>query len=264
MMRKQNVCGRLYLSGMGGDSLPLARQYGLGLEVTEFCVAANLEDPARCQAAETQCGGISQLWLHAPFAELCPCAIDPLVRAITEKRYLQTIDMARKLHINRIVIHGGFIPLVYFPEWYVEQSVAFWRSFMTKVPADMIIALENVMEPGPEMLVEIVRQVDDKRLGLCLDVGHAHTSISRTPSLAWVEAMAPWLYHVHLHNNEGDWDLHAPLGEGSIPMEQVLSTVLRLCPHATFTLENRSCQPSLIWLREQGFWQDERQENGNK
>lgn len=67
------------------------------------------------------------------------------------------------------------------------------------------------------MLVQIAEQVNDPRLGLCLDVGHANTSVSRTPPMEWIGPMAPWLKHVHLHNNKGDWDLHDPAGTGGHP-----------------------------------------------
>ena len=151
------------------------------------------------------------------------------------------------------MIHSGFIPLVYFPEWFVEQSVVFWREFLREIPAGITIALENVMEPGPEMLVEIVRQVEDPRLGLCLDVGHANSRVSETPPLDWISPMAPYLRHVHLHNNDGDMDLHQSLGEGSVPMEAVLDTVLTDCPQATFTIENLLCSPSVSWLEQRGY-----------
>ena len=71
----------------------------------------------------------------------------------------------------------------------MEQSVVFWREFLREIPAGITIALENVMEPGPEMLVEIVRQVEDPRLGLCLDVGHANSRVSETPP--WI-GLALW------------------------------------------------------------------------
>ena len=96
-------------------------------------------------------------------------------------------------------------------------------------------------------------QVDDPRLGLCLDVGHANTFVSHVPPLEWVAPMAPWLRHVHLHNNLGRDDLHDPLGQGTVPMEQVLDAILALCPAATFTLENQDCGPSLDWLRQHGY-----------
>ena len=69
----------------------------------------------------------------------------------------------------------------------------------------------------------------------------------------WIGPLAPWLRHVHLHNNSGGWDLHDPLGEGNIPMEQVLDTLLARCPAATYTIENMNCAPSLDWLAARGY-----------
>lgn len=255
-VQRSELSSRLYLSGIDSRASQLARRHGLGLELTDFCQAEKLEDGASFAAAGAAADGIARLWLHAPFAELHPCAIDPCVREVARERYRQTIAMARRLHVDRLVIHDGFVPFVYFPEWFVEQSVGFWREFLAEVPPEMVIALENVMDPGPDMLVEIVRQVDDPRLGLCLDVGHANTTVSKTPPMDWIAPMAPWLRHVHLHNNDGGWDLHAPLGEGTIPMEAVLDTLLTRTA-ATFTLENMDCAPSLAWLAERGYLREE-------
>ena len=252
-MRRESLWDRLYLSGIDGRAAELARKNGLGLEIAAFCYAPNLEDPAVLSAVRRDMTGVERFWFHAPFAELAPCAIDPLVRQVTEKRYCQAADLAQELGVRRLVIHGGFVPQVYFPEWYVEQSVLFWRALLDKLPKGMTLALENVMESSPETLVQIAAGVDDPRLSLCLDVGHANTCVSTTPPLDWVAPMSPWLRHVHLHNNEGDTDLHQPLGEGSIPMEAVLDAVLREAPEATFTIENQDCLPSLVWLAEKGY-----------
>lgn len=249
----KNLTDRLYLSGMDGRAAALARQWHVGYEITAFSYAPMLDAPETAERVRRDMAGVERFWLHAPFAELSPCAIDPLVRQVAEKRLLQAAETASSLGVTRMVCHGGFIPHVYFPEWYVEQSVLFWRALLDKLPKGMTLALENVMEPSPETLVQIAAGVDDPRLGLCLDVGHANTCVSTTPPLDWVAPMSPWLRHVHLHNNEGDTDLHRPLGEGSIPMEAVLDAVLREAPEATFTIENQDCLPSLVWLAERGY-----------
>ena len=220
---------------------------------SRFSYAPLLDDSAALPRTREEIHGISSLWLHGPFAELIPCAIDPLARDVAMRRFRQALDAAQALGIRRMVFHGGFIPHVYFPEWYVEQSVWFWREFLRDVPADMTLALENVMEPSPETLVSIAAQIDDPRLGLCLDVGHANTCVSETPPMDWIVPMAPWLRHVHLHNNQGDTDLHAPLGQGNIPMRQIIDTVLQAAPEATFTIENQNALPSLHWLAAQGY-----------
>ena len=174
---------KLYLSGMDGQAAALARQWHVGYEITAFSYAPMLDAPETAERVRRDMAGVERFWLHAPFAELSPCAIDPLVRQVVEKRLLQAAETASSLGVTRMVCHGGFIPHVYFP----------------------------------------------------------------------VAPMSPWLRHVHLHNNEGDTDLHQPLGEGSIPMEAVLDAVLREAPEATFTIENQDCLPSLVWLAEKGY-----------
>lgn len=252
-MRREELRGRLCLSGIDDEAASLAGELGLGFEITAFCQASQLEDRPTIELARRQAERNNYLWLHAPFAELHPCAIDPLVRDIARRRYRETIAMARQLGVHRVVIHDGFVPMVYFPEWFTEQSIIFWSELIREVPRDMVIALENVMDDRPDHLGQILSAVDDHRLQCCLDIGHANTRISHVPPLSWVEPLAPWLCHVHLHNNEGDWDLHNPLGEGSIPVEQILDTILEKCPRADFTLENMQCRPSLEWLTEKGY-----------
>lgn len=252
-MNRAELREKLHLSGIDGAAAALARRHGLGFEATAFCQATALEDAAAIAAAQSDTAGITALWLHAPFAELHPCAIDPLVRDIAARRYRQTIAMARQLGVRRIVIHDGYVPFVYFPEWFTAQSVDFWRGFLEDVPPDMTIALENVMDEGPTMLADILSAVDDPRLGVCLDVGHANTVVSKTAPMDWIAPLTPWLRHVHIHNNDGAWDLHSALGDGNIPMEQVLDTILERCPAATFTIENMNCTPSLHWLAERGY-----------
>lgn len=252
-MERRSLQEKLCLSCIDDTAPAHAARYGLGLEVTEFCTAARLEQDEALPAVRVQTADVPCRWLHAPFAELSPASIDPRVLAVTKLRYRQALQAADALDIHRLVIHSGFLPMVYFPEWFLDRSVEFWRAFLQTVPENWIIALENVMESGPELLVEIVRQVDDPRLGLCLDLGHANTRVSQLPPPAWVEPMRPWLKHVHLHNNDGDWDLHQPLGVGTVPMAQCLDLLLETCPAADYTIENQDCGPSLVWLQAQGY-----------
>lgn len=247
---------KLHISGMDSRASSLARQWRLGYEAITFCYAPMLDDPAALPRARRLTDGIDRLWLHAPFAELAPCAIDPLVRQTAQHRFRQTLAAAQSLGIRRVVFHGGFTPHIYFPEWYVEQSILFWREFLREVPPDFDLALENVMEPSPDTLVSIAAGVDDPRLGLCLDVGHANTCVSRTAPPDWIAPMAPYLRHIHLHNNQGQDDIHAPLEQGVIPMRAVIDAVLEQAPRATFTIENQNALPSLCWLAQQGYIED--------
>ena len=251
-MERRTLKKKIYLSGIDGRAAQLARENGLGYEIADFCYAPVLEDPVRRAEVRAQMAGIDRFWLHAPFAELIPCAIDPNVRANAMARFRQTTALAARLGVRRIVVHGGFIPYVYFPEWYVEQSICFWKEFLADAPDDLLLAVENVMEPGPEMLVEIARGVDDPRLGLCLDVGHANTVVSKTPPADWLAPMLPDLRHVHLHDNHGALDEHLPLGAGTIDFAPILAA-LAAHPDITITLENQDILPSLQYLQANGW-----------
>ena len=244
---------RLLLSTMDENAHILAREYDLGLELADFTYAPWMEDPDRVEAAREKTAGFDTLLFHGPFAELCPCAIDPRVRQVSLDRVIQAAELAESLGISRVLFHGGFIPLVYFPEWYVEQSVLFWKEALDRIPSDVTLLVENVMEPGPETLVQIAGGVNAPRLGLCLDVGHANTIVSKVPPLDWISPMAPYLRHVHLHNNEGNMDTHSPLDQGRIPMEEVLEKISACCPEVTFTIENQDCRDSVRYLLEKGY-----------
>lgn len=250
----KDIKNRLYISGMDPKGDKLARKYQLGFEIVKFAWAAMLDDPGALEEVRSQMEGNKRFWLHAPFAELTPCAIDPMVRDVVKKRYEQTIKLSSKLGINRIVIHDGFYPVVYFPEWFIEQSVIFWKEFLKTVPEDFQIALENVMDDEPSMLAQIVEEVNDQRLGICFDIGHANTYISDIPLDVWMEAFKPHLFHLHLHNNEGERDIHSQLGKGTIDMRGILDSVLDT--DATMTIETMEGQESIDWLIENGYLAD--------
>lgn len=245
----------LYLSTIDASAGDVARRYGLGIEIASFCTAWNMDEHLREteEALKTTLAGISRRVLHGPFNELFPCAIDPKARELARYRYRQAIALARRYGAEKVVIHGAYVPRLYFPEWYEAQSIRFWREFVREIPEGMTVCLENVLEPEPRMLVKVVQAVNDARLGLCLDVGHAN-AYSRIPVTQWLEESAGVLRHLHIHNNDGTGDTHSPLYEGSIPIKALMGRAWQLCPEVTATLELSHSEPSIRWLWEEETW----------
>jgi sugar phosphate isomerase/epimerase len=69
-----------------------------------------------------------------------------------------------------------------------------------------------------------------------MDIGH-QSVFGKAPLSDWIENLAPWIRHLHLHDNHGDFDAHLPLGAGSIDLEP-LSALLAACdPFPVITLE---------------------------
>lgn len=241
---------KLYISTIDENNAHvLAKQHGLGLEIAEFCTPWFLDnefdntDPI----VREKMRYTDRFVLHAPFSELFPCAIDPKVREVAAERYRQVIQVAQRYGIKKIVIHGGYNPRIYYPIWYKEQSVLFWKAFADEIPEDMVFCLENVFEEEPEMLEEIIRQVNDSRIRMCLDVGHVH-AYSKIPVFEWLEKCADIIEHFHLHNNDTSRDSHGQIMEGTIPMKEVLEMIEKKCADATLTLELLDAAPSVEWI----------------
>ncbi len=245
---------KLYISTMDLKADTIARQYGLGLEIAEYCTAWNLDDKFSETDAEVRkkMEGIPNQLLHAPFNELFPCAIDPKARELAAYRYRQAIRLAKQYGASKVIIHGGYNPWIYYPVWYTEQSVLFWKAFLKEDPGVQIV-LENVLETEPDMLLEIIRGVDDPRLRMCLDIGHVN-AYSKISVMDWLEICAPYISHFHIHNNDGSWDTHNALNEGSIPMKALRNRAKNLSPDATFTLELMDAESSVRWLLEEELW----------
>ena len=248
-MKKENV----YLSTTASDAPEVARNYGLGIEIAEYCTAWNMDDKflETDKAVTENLKGISACTLHGPFNELFPCAIDPKARALATERYCKAIDLAKSYGATKVIIHGGYNPWIYYPVWYVEQSIVFWQQFLKNDPGVEIV-LENVLESEPQWLLDIVKAVDHPQLKLCLDIGHVN-AYSKVPLMTWLETWAPWLSHFHIHNNDTNWDAHNPLDQGSIPMKEFLERAAELCPDATFALEVLEAESSVRWMEENGL-----------
>ena len=249
-MKRKNI----YLSTIASDAPFYAREYGFGLEIAEFCTAWNIDRRFELTDSRVQesLQGISRSILHAPSNELFPCAIDEKARELAAYRYRQAIDLAKRYGSKKVVIHGGYHPWMYYPVWYVGQSVSFWKDFLKEDPGVEIV-LENVLETQPDLILEILEGVDDPRLRMCFDVGHIN-AYSYIPIMDWLETCAPWIGHIHVNNNDGREDLHQGLQDGIIPMKELLQRIESLCPEATITLEMTETKSSLEWLREKRVW----------
>jgi sugar phosphate isomerase/epimerase len=96
--------------------------------------------------------------------------------------------------------------------------------------------LENDIDRLPDLMVQLVNEVDNPFLGLCMDIGHQHV-FSELDALEWVRRMSNRLLHVHLHDNDRTGDQHWSLGRGTIDFEPFYAALLESAPQATISLE---------------------------
>ena len=240
---------RVYISTVDQNARRVAQSSGAGIEIAEYCTAWNMDMYFdKTDAAVTACiDGIENKVLHAPFNELFPCAIDPEARKLAARRYKEAIALAQRYGAHKVVIHSGYAPNFYYDIWFEEQSIVFWKEFAACIPEGITVCIENVLETEPEPLLHIVEALDNEKIRLCFDIGHAN-AYSKTPVMQWLERFAPYISHFHIHNNSGEYDAHDHLTEGTIPMRELLIRAEELCPNATYTLEITDSREDVNWL----------------
>ena len=98
---------RLYVSTIDREAGKVARQYGLGIEIAEFCTAWNMDRELSAveKTLEETLTGVSRRVLHGPFNELFPCAIDPKARQLAAFRFSQAAALAQAYGAGKLVLH---------------------------------------------------------------------------------------------------------------------------------------------------------------
>lgn len=178
--------------------------------------------------------------IHGPLVGMEYAHLDHLIRDAVNHRLDMTFDVAMRLRASRVVLHGGYSPLIdlfKLQETWLAGNVEFWqREIRRWANAGIVIVLENDTDKLPDLLVQLVNEVDNPSLGLCMDIGHQHM-FSELDPLEWVRRMNNRLWHIHLHDNDRTGDNHWSIGRGTIDFEPFYAALLEHVPQATLSLE---------------------------
>jgi len=183
--------------------------------------------------------------VHAPFMDLNPGALEPIVREATRQRLEQALDAAGRLGAGLMVIHPGYDHWHYDqnPQLWLDQALPFFRKLLPAIErSGLKIAIENIFETSPESLTKLVSAIDHPLCGYCFDVGHWNLFAADSRMENWLDALADKLYHLHLHDNLGATDQHLPLGEGHIDFTPLNTFLARQPLLPTMTLEAHSAE----------------------
>lgn len=180
--------------------------------------------------------------IHSPFMDLNPGSLERLLRDATMHRFSQVMDAAEILRPEVMVFHPGFDRWRYgeaTAQW-LDYSIAAWRKVLGRARSiGTAIAVENIFEEEPSTLKALLDAVDDPIFGHCFDVGHWNL-FKRVGMEQWFEALGARIVEVHIHDNGGTRDDHAPPGEGAIDFELFFGLMERYAPGAAYTVEAHS------------------------
>lgn len=189
--------------------------------------AEGLEEAAR----EARAMGY-RLTLHARYLDLYPASPEPAIREASLRVLEEDLERAARLGAELVNAHAGSIPWTDYPppglspahealreaerrlrEEALERALeAFLRLSRLAANLGVALVLENLPAPQelPRSPEEMGRFLAVEGLGFCLDLGHAR--MAGFPPEAFREALGGRLSHLHLHTNDGRYDLHLPPG----------------------------------------------------
>ncbi len=217
---EKNIRSRLFIATVCGEHSRIIDEYGIGVELDQFCQAEKMDEPlakATCLEIDGLLAKARKCILHAPFSELFPAAIDPRARLLAMERLQQAAGYVVEYGAEKMVVHSGYVPLIFHKEWHEDRSVEFWQEMMADRSDGLHIVIENVIDDEPYMMAGMMERIKIPDIRLCLDVGHASCVGSVQPR-EWLEVLAPYIGHIHLHNNDGTYDYHGPVFDGKTDM----------------------------------------------
>ncbi|MBJ6724790.1 sugar phosphate isomerase/epimerase family protein [Geomesophilobacter sediminis] len=180
--------------------------------------------------------------IHSPFMDLNPGSFEAKLREATRLRFDQVLDAADLLDPEVMVFHPGFDRWRYGEtrDLWLKESLPIWEGVLARVQGRRtIIAVENIFEEEPSTLKALLGAIDHPQFRHCFDVGH--WNLFNTVGMEqWFAELGDQIAEVHIHDNHGDKDQHAPPGEGGIDFELFFRLMERYAPNAAYTIEAHS------------------------
>jgi sugar phosphate isomerase/epimerase len=177
--------------------------------------------------------------LHAPFMDMNPGAVDPMIRSATQMRFRQLLNVAAILKPRAAVFHAAYDKWRYSgrKDVWLNNSIDIWHAVMDAASnIGMQVAVENVFDEDPEALRMLIEKIARPGFGFCFDTGHFNL-FSAVPMEQWFEGLGRHLVEVHLHDNDGTADSHWALGRGGFDFEKFFGLMREHSPVPVFTVE---------------------------
>lgn len=179
------------------------------------------------------------LTLHAPFVDLNPGAVDPMVRSVTQLRFRQLMDAAAILRPRAAVFHPGWDKWRYSgrKDLWLENCIEAWKVVAESASRiGMRVAVENVFDEDPDAIALLFEKIDLPDFGFCFDTGHFNI-FSKVPMEQWFESLGSRIVEVHLHDNDGTADSHWALGRGRFDFKRFFQLLKQQPAAPVYTIE---------------------------
>jgi len=165
--------------------------------------------------------------VHAPLSDVNIGSVHEPMRLAAVGQITETISICRDLGIPLVTVHPGFVQGIAFlnrPKALEQTKISLGEIAACAMENAVEVVVENMpanINATCTTAEELLDAVEGTGLGLCFDMGHANTSGQIDAMLAHSGRFR----NVHLHNNEGQWDQHNVIDEGTADLEKVVSAL---------------------------------------
>jgi sugar phosphate isomerase/epimerase len=179
--------------------------------------------------------------IHTPVWDINLTSENAQARQAALEAYRHSIAFAASIHAAHVVVHPGFCYAPVFDKKTARERAARAVGALCRFNSlyGVPLLVENVGSAATciftqdEYIAFIGRF--GGRIGSLLDIGHANLcgwNLTDT-----ISRLKPFLYAVHLHDNNGTADSHLPIGSGSIQWGSVFQELLECRPDLRLILE---------------------------
>ena len=182
-----------------------------------------------------------------------------------EDRFAEVASVARRLGASRLrvaLLHGRrYEDFKTMAAW--QEFADHWRRVLPRAKGALerqrlLVGIENHKDWRAEELVELVRSVDSRYLGVCVDFGN-NMALLEDP-LDTARTLAPYAVTTHLKDMavrpyERGFELaEVPLGRGICPLARMIEILRGERPEVPLCLEMITRDPLKVPYRDDAYW----------
>lgn len=177
--------------------------------------------------------------VHAPMSDVNIGSVYEPMRLAAVEEIKRAVASCRGLDITVLTVHPGFVNGIAF----LDRSKAFdmtRQSIQELAPFaeehGVVMAVENLpanINATCTKAHELAEVLDGTTASMCFDMGHANTAGEIDNMLKHASKFR----NVHLHNNEGQWDQHNIIDDGTADIRKVVSA-LKASYDGNFVIES--------------------------
>jgi sugar phosphate isomerase/epimerase len=180
--------------------------------------------------------------VHAPFMDLSPGGYDRSIRKITRDKLKKSAEVGNILEARACVCHPGYDKWRFDgnEQLWLDGSIETWTEVLGVADKNLPIIVENIFEETPATLIALLDNFKEQNLWFCFDSGHFNL-FSKVSLDDWLVPLKKRIREMHLHDNNGTFDDHLPIGSGSFPFRELKSFLGQIeMKQIIFTVEPHS------------------------